>query len=321
MSYKSCSGGCRGSYSSGSAGGLGGVVNKFYIQVNGDVNVSNHHGDVNHGIVHSIAAERTGDIHVYSQSIDNRVGQIGNNYVLNLDNRKIDFIPPYQGGGEKPRYIAETKGYLLPAPENSSAYNPGSQEYQSMITTGLLKTCRPVTQFINDSAEVQHLVVEIFETLTGERFPSDIEVRVLGEEEMRKEHELHGGKWNRGIMGFAVNRPDSRRVFVRQNHLDALMLTMGHEIGHVLTAQLPSAVDEEAKAFAFELAWVKCIVENNIGGLAGNFDVDFMPANNGLHDKAFGFVQNLVSKGKEAMDVFRQVVVGNLTVNHRAVIC
>jgi hypothetical protein len=68
-----------------SSSGLDRAVNKFYINI-GNLNVNN-------GIQHSIAAERTGDIKVYNTTIDNRVGQI--NYTINLDNRKVEFISPY----------------------------------------------------------------------------------------------------------------------------------------------------------------------------------------------------------------------------------
>ncbi|MBW2965158.1 hypothetical protein KY363_06905, partial [Candidatus Woesearchaeota archaeon] len=277
-------------YSAGSARRLDTVVNKFYVNV-GTMNVNN--GNVNHGIQHSIAAQRTGDVHIYNhnETIDNRIGAV--NYVLNLDNRKVEFISPYIGNsrvGGKAAYLAERGTYLLTGPSGDS-YSAAMPEYHNSITTGLLKRRRPVTQFVAEAADVQDIVVETFEKLTGQQFPDNIVVQVLSEEKMRKAHEQAGGKWSPGIMGFAINRwPDNSQVFVRQNHLDALMLTLGHEIGHVVSPTLPDAVDEEAKAFAFELAFAKTIIDNNIAGLAGNFEVDFMPAANGLHDRAFAFV-------------------------------
>jgi hypothetical protein len=295
-------------YSAASALRLEQAVNKFYV--NGDMHVNN--GSINHGIQHTIAAERTGDVHVYSQSIDNRIGVQQNNYVLNLDNRKVEFISPYigEGGGKEKKYLPKMNQYLLPSPAGS--YN-SSQDYQQSITSGLLKPIRPHTQFVEDAEEIRGVVIETFEKLTGQKFPDDIIVRVLSEEEMKKAHAANGGVWSPGIMGFAINRaPYPSAIFVRKNHLDSLMLTVGHELGHVLSERLASDLDEEAKAFAFELAWAKCIVDNDIGGLAANFNVDFMPAENGLHDKAFAFVQNTVKQGKEAMKVFWEVAKGVL---------
>jgi hypothetical protein len=75
----------------------------------------------------------------------------------------------------------------------------------------------------------------------------------------------------------------------------------------VIAPRLDDAVDEEAKAFAFELAWARKIVENNIGNLAANFNPDFVPAANGLHDRAFAFVQRMVKRGKEALQVFLEL--------------
>jgi hypothetical protein len=303
MGYTSCAGTCRADYSSAASRRLDQVVNKFYI--NGDVHVNN-------GIQHTIAAQRTGDVHVYSQSIDNRIGIQQNKYVLNLDNRKVEFIAPYIGcedGSGKKKYLNKNNQYLLSGP--SGNYDNSSPEYHSSITGGLLKPRRPATQFVESAEEIEHLVRQTFEKLTGQAFPDDIIVRVCDEEEMKKAHKANGGKWNPGIMGFAMNRhPHPSTIFVRKNHLDSLMLTVGHELGHVLSPRLESDLDEEAKAFAFELAWAKTIVENDIGGLAANFNVDFMPAENGLHDKAFAFVQNIVKQGKKALKVFWELAKG-----------
>lgn len=300
-------------YSSAASHRLDTVVNKFYV--NGDVHVNN--GSINHGIQHTIAAERTGDIHVYSQSIDNRVN-VQNNYVLNLDNRKVEFIAPYVGDQlgrtqSEGEYLEGSDRYLLPSP--SGNYNSSSREYQASITGGLLKKCRPVTQFVHDSEEVKDIVIETFEKLTGKQFPDSIEVRVCEEEEMKKAHSANGGRWSSGIMGFAINRwPNPSTIFVKKNHLDALMLTIGHELGHVVNPQLPNELDEEAKAFAFELAWTKTIIKEDIGGLAKNFNIDFVPAENGLHDRAFAFVQDVVRKGKDALGVFWELSKGVLKV-------
>ncbi len=307
MSYAPCTGGC---YSTAASGRLDQVVNKFYVNV-GAVHVNN--GNINHGIQHSIAAERTGDIHIYNQTIDNRIG-VQNNYVLNLDNRKVEFISPYiSDSSSRPQvsYSEKPSAYLLPAP--SGDYAASAHAYENTITSGLLKSRRPHTQFVDSAEEIEGIVRHTFEKLTGKVFPDDIIVQVCDEEEMKKAHASHGGRWNPGIMGFAINghnHPSS--IFVRKNHLDALMLTVGHEIGHVVAPQLSDNLDEEAKAFAFELAWVKTIVENDIGGLADSFDPDFTPAANGLHDRAFAFVQDTVRKGKEAINVFLDLAKGVL---------
>jgi|GEM_PF-1353619 len=308
MDYSNCFRQPTRDYSPLASQGLDNAVNKFYINI-GSVNVNN-------GIQHSIAAERLGDVNVYNQTIDNRIGVQHRNYIVNLDNRKIEFISPYTGLLAKQKYLEKGSSYLLPAPAGTDA--AGSQpEYQSMITTGLLKPRRPPTQFVEAAYEIKGLVTDTFEKLTGQQFPDDILVSVCDEEEMKRIHEQNGGKWNRGIMGFAINRqPDTSAIFIKQNDLDALMLTVGHEIGHVLSNRIKDDISEEAKAFAFELAWAKTIVENDIGGLAANFNVNFMPAENGLHDRAFAFVQKEVKMGKEALRLFFELAKGVITVNN-----
>ena len=47
------------------------------------------------------------------------------------------------------------------------------------------------------------------------------------------------------------------------------MLTIGHELGHVLTKTLSRHHDEEAKAYAFSLVWIDAIKKNNIANLSG----------------------------------------------------
>ena len=95
-----------------------------------------------------------------------------------------------------------------------------------------------------------------------------------------------------------------------ENHLDALMVVVGHEIGHVLTKSLPNKHDEEAKAFAFSIEWAKTIKEHNIAnlGLSIKDELDFRPARNGLHDVAFAFVDFMLKKGRKAIDLHSDLV-------------
>ncbi len=85
------------------------------------------------------------------------------------------------------------------------------------------------------------------------------------------------------------------------------MLTIGHEIGHVLTETLPSGENEEAKAYAFSLKWMETIQQHNIAGLQ-NALVTEVPAPNGLHDVAFAYVMRLIRQGKTAWQVYRDLV-------------
>lgn len=116
-------------------------------------------------------------------------------------------------------------------------------------------------------------------------------------------------------MGFAINK-NLPEVFIMENHLDILMLTVGHELGHVFTKTLTNNHSEEAKAFAFEIAWIKTIIEHNIAGLRFSFRLDPKPANNGLHDVAFSFVKSWLVKGKKALELYWELAKGSVTVEN-----
>lgn len=169
---------------------------------------------------------------------------------------------------------------------------------------------RPDTQFIDDADEVKEFVKEAFRKTTGEELPREIKITVCNEEKFRLLHEANGGRWSKGIQGFSVHL--TKGIVIKQNNLDVVMLVMGHELGHVLSHCLSNPHDEEAKAFAFELAWMKTIKRHNIANLAENINIDFSPANNGLHDVAFNFVKSMVKAGKEAIDVFKGLIRGDI---------
>ena len=99
---------------------------------------------------------------------------------------------------------------------------------------------------------------------------------------------------------------------------DRVLLTIGHEIGHILTPTLNNPHSEEAKAFAFTRAWLNAIKENDIANL-GSSILEGLPANNGLHDVSFKFVKEALSEGKEALAIYLALVNGMLGVNSYAI--
>jgi hypothetical protein len=170
-------------------------------------------------------------------------------------------------------------------------------------------------RFVGDAAEIAEDVREAFLATTGHELPNDIMINVLNDREFRKAHAAHEGAWSEGIQGFSLNangRGESK-VFVRAAPLDHLMLTIGHEIGHVLTPSLSDARDEEAKAFAFSLAWMEAIREHNIAGIGSHILPN--PAENGLHDRAFEFVQRIIHQGTRAWEAFVRLARGTITIN------
>jgi len=184
----------------------------------------------------------------------------------------------------------------------SAGYTGVSRTYDSAPAV-FLNPIRPETAFIDNESQILELAGEAFLQLTGRQLPKDISISICTKEELRQRHGNFGA-WSDGIRGFAINGRE-KRVFVKQDHLDALMMVLGHEIGHVFTPTLGNRHDEEAKAFSFAEAWASCIKTHNIGNLAACIkgEQDWQPAANGLHDVAFHFVRSLLGKGMHPMQV------------------
>ncbi len=177
------------------------------------------------------------------------------------------------------------------------------------------------TEFISSNddqqnAELMSFVNEAFEAATGEEFPQGMKITVCSKERLKATHEAHGGKWNEGVSGFSINRRGFgvSEIFVKEDELARLMLTIGHEIGHVIALPLGNAVDEEAKAFAFSMQWMEAVRKNNIGGLYEAINPN--PAKNGLHNKAFDFVISLIEQGRKAVDVYLGLIKGDISIKN-----
>lgn len=192
-----------------------------------------------------------------------------------------------------------TPSEYKPKQRYSTPY-PASHEFIPEI---FLKPSRPKTRFVVDNNEVKNIAEETFELMMKEKMPSNISINVLPFDEFKALHSSFGA-WSNGILGFSSNG-NGKKIFARENNLDSLMLVVGHEIGHVLTETLPNRHDEEAKAFAFSVEWAKTIKKHNVANLGLNIkeELDFQPARNGLHDIAFGFVDFLVKKGVNALQL------------------
>ncbi len=158
---------------------------------------------------------------------------------------------------------------------------------------------------------VMSMARDAFKAATGKEFPNDIIVRICTESELKN---AHRGEWNPGITGFSINRRGfgQSEVFAKEDELAPLMLTIGHEIGHVMTLPMPNPVDEEAKAFAFSLAWMDAIIAGNIGDIS--HAIKPRPAANGLHNVAFRLVSESMALGKEAIEAYYEIVSGSISI-------
>ncbi len=198
-----------------------------------------------------------------------------------------------------------------------SGQESGLKGYQNNLGYDLFKTeknyhfipddfLRPGKEgiFVGKAEEIKSHIEEAFEKIFKVKFPNDVKISVLKEKEFRKINS------SPGVMGLSINRKKQgwlSEIFVLEGSLGRVMLTIGHELGHVLTESLNNKHDEEAKAYAFSLEWMRVIKENNIGDLGGAIVMD-KPAENGLHNVAFGFVSNLIKSGKRAWEIYLSLI-------------
>jgi hypothetical protein len=165
--------------------------------------------------------------------------------------------------------------------------------------------------FVGKAEEVKEFVESAFELMFHKSFPKDIKVSILDSEQF---HKLAP---HAGTVGLSINRRQfglMSEIFIKNDFLGRVMLTIGHELGHVLTPTLDNKHDEEAKAYAFSLAWIKAIKQNDIAGLRSAIITE-TPAHNGLHNVAFNFVEKMIRSGKESWDVYLDVIGKNVSCN------
>ncbi len=164
--------------------------------------------------------------------------------------------------------------------------------------------------FIGKAEEIEEFVEQAFQEMFQTSFPEDIKVRVLDDKEFQKLTP------NANTLGLSINRRKHgllSEIFVRNGPLARVLLTFGHELGHVLTPTLSNQHDEEAKAFAFSFAWMDIIKQHNIANLKDAF-IEERPALNGLHDLACHFVQKIMRTKKTAWQVYKEIVQGLLSI-------
>ncbi len=165
-------------------------------------------------------------------------------------------------------------------------------------------------KFVGEAEEIESFVREAFKIIFAEEFPDDIKVSVLNDNEFSKLTK------SRSVLGLSINRREQgllSEIFVKADNLARVMLTIGHELGHVLTPTLMNSHDEEAKAYAFSFLWMQTMKKHDIANLREAI-VTENPADNGLHDVAFFFVDKLRRAGKSVAQIYRNIVDRKLSV-------
>ena len=234
-------------------------------------------------------------------------------------------------GGYSVGYSATAPGYGHSSSSSNTAYGVGGAYtsgnargfYENLnsqlalpagphesIVDNYLEDNRPATPIVNELGEVQTVIDEAFLKVTGQTFPADmIHITILPAEEFVRTQPMKNSH-NGTIVGYSINKygKGASTIVIKQDHLHAVLLTIGHEIGHVMSPTLPDARDEEAKAHTFSIAWMEVIRLNNIAGLSPNIRLN--PARNGLHDVALDFVNFLRWRGSSSLDVFKTLAAG-----------
>ncbi len=218
----------------------------------------------------------------------------------------------YSGNSAYSTSTGDASGQHLDSKETAphSSVSSFQQESDHSHSEVFFSSNREQLPNISTTEAVMPFVEQAFMALTHKEFPKSISLHVVDALTLRTLYLHGGGKWSAGIRGFSLNKWNKgiSNLFVQEAPLDQLMLTIGHEIGHVLSPTLADPATEEAKAFAFSFAWVQAIRENNIGWIAGNFTEN--PAINGIHDVGFGKVKSLLNIGLSAVQVFVDIAKG-----------
>ncbi len=165
--------------------------------------------------------------------------------------------------------------------------------------------------FVGDAEQIRSYVEETFSLLFNSPLPENIKISICTESEFRKiapHPSTIGLSLNRGEHGLLSE------IFVLNDTLPRVLLTLGHELGHVLTKTLDNAHNEEAKAYAFSLAWMNTIKEHNIANLADCIITE-SPAQNGLHNIAFDLVARLLKQGQDAWRIYHELISKMITLS------
>jgi hypothetical protein len=243
-------------------------------------------------------------------------GPVSNNY------SRLESLAYHSSGGQDQsniNYLAEAvqSEQMIYRPETSSfeIYKNSNQTLYHISKsqpTNIEYTFTPdnflipgrTKRFIGDAEQIQEEIEEAFLKTTGLELPSDISISICSEHQFKKMIN------QAGVRGFSINRKQTGQVseiFILNDDLARVMLTIGHEIGHVMSKSLKDKRLEEAKAFAFSKAWMQTIKEHNIANLSNSIITE-NPANNGIHDIAHQFTNKF--KDKDPLTLYWEIVRG-----------
>ncbi|MBI2661906.1 hypothetical protein HYX11_00410 [Candidatus Woesearchaeota archaeon] len=179
-----------------------------------------------------------------------------------------------------------------------------------------LKPSRHAT-FVNAAEEIQEYVEQTFQKIFQQPLPKNIKISILNKQKFQKLTP------SPNTVGLSINRSQQgllSEIFILNDTLPRVLLTIGHELGHILTPALSNPHDEEAKAYAFSLAWMEIIKEHNIANLS-HCIITETPADNGLHNISFNFVSKIIKTGKTAWETYQEIIKNILHLNPSLTAC
>ncbi|MAG15905.1 hypothetical protein CMO88_02490 [Candidatus Woesearchaeota archaeon] len=207
-------------------------------------------------------------------------------------------------------YSVETSHPSFPVYHIQQDSKPAYNKYKTIAEeqpAAFLNPKRPDTPFIGQAAEIAEPIKQAFFSTTGNELPEHISITIATRDELIQKNLAF---LNDSVVGISISQ--TKEVFAVAGKMDEVMLTVGHELGHIIKEPARTPQEEEAKAFAFETAWAKTIFEHDIAGLRNSINAAMLnPAKNGLHDVAFNFVKN--NSEIEPLNLFNSISQGNVT--------
>lgn len=232
----------------------------------------------------------------------------GNNYFV-----KPTSLPQY-----KPQFSVYTSNQTNMYEETKTHYQSDKEDYEINFedTSSFFLKDTNQPKFVGT---ISHLMDDIRHTLrmaTNQELPFNLDIKICNEEELSKEYNQRTNNiWNQTIKGFATHG-ENKEIFVLADSLDKMMLTLGHEIGHILSPRLINTTTEEAKAFSFEIVWLQTIKIHNILNLAENIDLEKIgtPVANGVHDVAFRWINSFMMDGRSPKEIYNDIINGEIII-------
>ena len=249
-------------------------------------------------------------------SLESRMGGV---YMsMSRMSSQLEYMPSSSFSSPSQVYLSEI---LDEKPSSSSYHAYASASYlpsgHIIFNPGqFLDPRRELLPLVSNLDEIEPLVEEAMFATTGMSMPEDIVIRICAPEEFQQAFP-EPERCSDAIRGFCMNNRGfgKSHIFIRRGDKAEVLLTIGHEIGHALSFPL-QLHDEEAKAFAFSVAWMEQIKKRDIGGLGRSIRLG-APAENGLHNAALKFVVSLVEAGKDALAVFKGLISGEFSLSKK----